>query len=308
MIQAIKTLFKLTALLLIGVSWHVNAIAENSAEEDLRYEQIFSQAIEGPATIPLADQATFALPEGMIFLPAEEANQYMELIGNNQLLGRLGIVMAANDDSEWMADILFEDVGYVPDQEAREWDTDALFASLQEGDKEQNKIRREKGIAEIEMVAWIQKPTYDEKNNRLIWAVDLKEVGPYANPELDNTVNYNTYVLGREGYIEVGFITATDRIQEEQHIAQALLSRIHFNSGKAYADFDPNTDAVYQQGLTSLIGGITLATKLGVLALISAFILKFWKIFAIALLVIGIALRGFLRKKNKKQGSDNIVE
>ncbi len=86
-----KILIKLTALLLLGLSWHVNA--ENSAEEDWLYEQLFSQAIEGPATIPLADQATFTLPAGMIFLPAEEANQYMELIGNNQILERLGIVM-----------------------------------------------------------------------------------------------------------------------------------------------------------------------------------------------------------------------
>lgn len=308
MLQAIKTFIKLTALLLLGVSWHLNANAENTAEEDMLYEQIFSQAIEGPATIPLADQATFDLPAGMIFLPAEDANQYMELIGNNQLLGRLGIVMEDNEDSEWMADILFEDVGYVSDKEAREWDTEALFETLREGDEEQNKIRRERGIAEIEMVAWIQKPTYDEKTNRLIWAVDLKEVGPYANPELDNTVNYNTYVLGREGYIEVGFITGAKRIQEEQQIAQDLLSRIRFNSGKAYADFNPNTDAVYEQGLTSLIGGITLAAKLGIFALISAFILKFWKVLAIALFVIGIVVTGLLRKKNKKSANGNIVE
>ncbi|URH91295.1 DUF2167 domain-containing protein [Pasteurella multocida] len=185
-----KILIKLTALLLLGLSWHVNA--ENSVEEDWLYEQLFSQAIEGPATIPLADQATFALPAGMIFLPAEEANQYMELIGNNQILGRLGIVMDDNEDSEWIADILFDDVGYVSDKEARKWDAQALFTALREGDEEQNKIRRERGIAEIEMVDWIQKPTYDEKNNRLIWAVNLKEVGPYANPELDNTINYNT--------------------------------------------------------------------------------------------------------------------
>lgn len=145
-----KILIKLTALLLLGLSWHVNA--ENSAEEDWLYEQLFSQAIEGPATIPLADQATFALPAGMIFLPAEEANQYMELIGNNQILGRLGIVMDDNEDSEWIADILFDDVGYVSDKEARKWDAQALFTALREGDEEQNKIRRERGIAEIEMV------------------------------------------------------------------------------------------------------------------------------------------------------------
>ncbi|EGP03206.1 hypothetical protein AAUPMG_11012 [Pasteurella multocida subsp. multocida str. Anand1_goat] len=87
----------------------------------------------------------------------------MELIGNNQVLGRLGIVMEDNENSEWMADILFEDVGYVSDKEAREWDAQALFTALREGDEEQNKIRRERGIAEIEMVDWIQKPTYDEK-------------------------------------------------------------------------------------------------------------------------------------------------
>ncbi|HDR0672795.1 hypothetical protein PMCNE_05850 [Pasteurella multocida] len=301
-----KILIKLTALLLLGLSWHVNA--ENSAEEDWLYEQLFSQAIEGPATIPLADQATFALPAGMIFLPAEEANQYMELIGNNQILGRLGIVMDDNEDSEWIADILFDDVGYVSDKEARKWDAQALFTALREGDEEQNKIRRERGIAEIEMVDWIQKPTYDEKNNRLIWAVNLKEVGPYANPELDNTINYNTYVLGREGYIELGFITGEDRIKAEQHIAQDLLSRIRFNTGKRYADFDPATDAVYEHGLTSLIGGITLATKLGLFAVITAFVAKFWKLLVVALLVLGFVLKGLWRNKAKKEANKQIVE
>ncbi|URH91294.1 DUF2167 domain-containing protein [Pasteurella multocida] len=115
-------------------------------------------------------------------------------------------------------------------------------------------------------------------------------------------------MLGREGYIELGFITGEDRIKVEQHIAQDLLSRIRFNTGKRYADFDPATDAVYEHGLTSLIGGITLATKLGLFAVITAFVAKFWKILVVVLLALGLVLKGLWRNKAKKEANKQIVE
>lgn len=41
--------------------------------------------------------------------------------------------------------------------------------NLRKGTKEANKDRIAKGIEPIEIIGWIEKPTYDATNHRLIW-------------------------------------------------------------------------------------------------------------------------------------------
>ena len=307
---------KMTALFffLLSLSLTKQVWAQSAVEdEEAAYEQIFAQAIEGPTNIKLSNQATFELPEGMFFLPRNAAQDYMDLIGNSRLPSRLGIVMA-DDDIEWYADILFENVGYISDKDAKNWNAEDMLEDIREGDEEQNKICRERGIPELQMTGWIEKPTYDEKNQRLVWSLSFKEVGENVTDEgVPNVVNYNTYVLGREGYIELSFITDEQAIRTEKLIAQNLLSRIRFNSGKLYSEYNAVTDKAAEYGLAALIGGGAVVKKLGLFGIIAAFLVKFWKVIVLVLVAIFPVLHKLRANKKRRQADSaasksNLVE
>lgn len=243
----------------------------------------------------------------MLYLPKSVANDFMDLIGNGKSPNRIGIVMADDDNSQWLADILFEKSGYISNEDAKNWDADELLESLREGDKIQNEERRKRGIAELQLVGWIEKPTYDPETNRLVWSIESKEIGANATAE-SNVVNYNTYVLGREGYVELTFVTDVQAIKTEKLIAKQLLSEIKFNSGKTYEEYNSATDAAAEYGLAALIGGAAVAKKLGLFGIIAAFFVKFWKIIAVAVFALFPLIGKLLKKKKSAQNDSNTFE
>ena len=111
-------------------------------------------------------------------------------------------------------------------------------------------------------------------------------------------VNYNTYVLGREGYFELNLITGNSTIAQYKKNAHTMLASLHYNDGKRYQDFSEGTDRVAKYGLTALITGVA-AKKLGLLALAGAFFVKMWKL----AIIIPIALLGMLKKIFKGSSS-----
>jgi uncharacterized membrane-anchored protein len=115
----------------------------------------------------------------------------------------------------------------------------------------------------------------------------------------DPTINYNTYVLGRQGYISLNLITSASTIEAEKAVAHQLLSAVSFNGGKRYEDFDASTDKVAAYGLAALVGGVA-AKKLGLLAMIGVFLAKFGKL----LVVGGIALGAGAMKVLKRNKGD----
>lgn len=50
--------------------------------------------------------------------------------------------------------------------------------NLRKGTKEANKDRIAKGIEPIEIIGWIEKPTYDATNHRLIWSAAIQISAP----------------------------------------------------------------------------------------------------------------------------------
>lgn len=63
-----------------------------------------------------------------------------------------------------------------------------------------------------------------------------------------------------------------------------------------YADFDSGTDRVAAYGLAALIGGVA-AKKLGLLAALTAFLVKGWKLLLIGLAGLGAAGRRLMGRK-----------
>jgi len=91
-------------------------------------------------------------------------------------------------------------------------------------------------------------------------------------------------------------VTELTSIERDKSAAHELLGALNYNDGKRYADFNASTDRVAEYGLAALIGGIA-AKKLGLLALIGAFLLKFWKVGLIALAACGALLPRLLKRK-----------
>jgi uncharacterized membrane-anchored protein len=251
--------------------------------------------IAGPADIKLIDQAVLKLPQGMNYIPATEGGRLLVAMGNRAGEGLLGLVLSGESGADWFVVMRFAKSGYIKDDDAKDWKTAELLSGLKEGTEEANKERRARGISEIEVVGWVEAPKYDAATHRLVWSLESKD--KRAPLEAERGVNYNTYALGRDGYISMNLVTGMKQIQAEKPIAHTLLASLQYNGGKGYGDFNSATDHIAEYGLAALVGGIA-AKKLGLFALIFAFILKFAKIIGIAVVAGGAGLvKAFLGRK-----------
>jgi uncharacterized membrane-anchored protein len=185
----------------------------------------------------------------------------------------------------------------VQDDEAKDWNADELLQNLKDGTEAGNEERRSRGIPEFVVTGWVEKPAYEAATHRLVWSAALRDKNP-AGPGGGNAegVNYNTYQLGREGYMSMNLVTDLAAVEQQKPFARQLLAGLEFNQGKRYADFDSSTDKVAAYGLAALVGGIA-AKKIGLLATLGIFLAKFWKLGALAVIGLGAGARKFFRKK-----------
>ena len=270
-----------------------NAAAQ--AEMQAAVDAANKAAVAGPTEIKLVDQATLKLPDGLMYIPAAQAGRLLAAMGNRVGDNLLGVVVSPAADANWFVVLRFFKSGYIKDDDAREWKTEELLANLKEGTEEGNKERRSRGISEIEVVGWVEAPKYDAGTHRLVWSLESKEKGAPANTE--RGVNYNTYALGRDGYVSMNLVTALKKIDAERPVAHQLLAALQYNGGKQYGDFNSATDHVAEFGLAALVGGVA-AKKLGLFALAFAFLLKFAKVIGIAAIgIAAVAVKFFRRKK-----------
>jgi uncharacterized membrane-anchored protein len=252
----------------------------------------------GPTSVQFRNQASLQLPAGYVYIPVKEATVLMERMGNQTDERFLGLILPESE-ANWLVTLDYEPAGYIKDDDAKHWDAEELLQSLKDGTEASNEHREEMGITPIEVTRWVEVPAYQSETHRLIWAAEAREKG---GEDPDPTINYNTYVLGREGYISLNLITASSAIEADKSTARELLGAIDFNSGKRYTDFDASTDKVAAYGLAALIGGVA-AKKLGLIAVIGAFLLKFAKIIFIAVVAAGGAIAKFFKGKKDEAES-----
>ncbi|QUP53030.1 DUF2167 domain-containing protein [Ralstonia syzygii] len=248
----------------------------------------------GPTAVTLRDQAKLNISAGEVFIPQPAAGQLMHAMGNRNNPDMLGLVMPTNG-AEWMVVAKYEASGYIKDDDAKDWNVDDLFKSIKEGTDAANEEREKRGIPALEIQGWVERPHYDAATHRLIWSMAARSKGQPANEP--GSVNYNTYALGREGYISLNLITARDHVDADKPAVQTLLAHLDFQDGKRYADFNAKTDKVAEYGLAALVGGIA-AKKLGLFAVIAAFFAKFAKVAILAVAGFGAAIAKLFKRKS----------
>jgi uncharacterized membrane-anchored protein len=249
--------------------------------------------VEGPSRIALRDQAVLDLPAGFSYIPVAQAARLMHAMGNPTDNGFMGLVVG--EAMNGFVSIRHEESGHVRDDDARDWNASELLNNLREGAEAGNEERRQRGIPEFVVGGWVEAPAYDTTTHRLVWSAEIRDKAP-GDGGASPGVNYNTYQLGRDGYISMNLVTNLDGVDSQKPLARLLLDGLSFNEGKRYADFNADTDSVAPYGLAALVGGIA-AKKLGLLATAGIFLAKFWKIAAIAAVGFGVGLKRLFGRK-----------
>lgn len=299
--RAALTTFGALVALLTQFALSVVAFAQSPAPADNSKEarqKVFADAMAaakaGPAEVPLASQGKLKLPANYLFIPQPHAMQVLNAMGNPGKDPRLqGLVFPVERDS-WFMTIRFDASGYVKDDDAKDWNADDLLKSYREGTEEANKERSKMGVPELEILGWAEKPAYDAATHRLVWAMSSKERGAPASD--GQGVNYNTYALGREGFFSLNLVTDLADLPKHKAHASTMLAALEFDSGKRYADFNASTDRVAEFGLAALVAGVA-AKKLGLFAVIFAFLAKFAKVIFLGAAAFSAGLFKWFGKK-----------
>ncbi|MCH7345681.1 DUF2167 domain-containing protein [Pelomonas sp. CA6] len=272
------------------------ASAPASARDEAQQAFVEAKAAarEGPTDIVLAQQAVLHLPKDRVFIPQPQAARLMRVMGNpghdDKLLG----LIFPQEEGGWFAVLRYEDSGYIKDDDAKTWNADELLKSYREGTEASNAERQKMGVPALEIVGWAESPRYSADSHRLAWAMSSRSKGAPADEE--QGVNYNTYALGREGYLSLNLVGDLKDLARGKTEAQSLLGALQFNEGKRYSDFNSSTDKVAEYGLAALVLGVG-AKKLGFFALAAAFFAKFAKLIFIALLGLGGLVLKLVRRK-----------
>ncbi len=254
----------------------------------------------GPVDVKLGDQAVLKLPDGYQSLGPADTQRALKDMGNFPSGEELALVAPskATETETWFVVIRYQDTGYIKDDDAKNWDADALLADIKAGTDEANAKRKELGIPPLIIGGWEQKPSYDQAHNKVVWAISAFEEGKGG-------VNYNTLALGRHGYLSMNMVGALEELPKLKPHTQNLLANLTFVEGKRYVDFNSATDKVAAVGLAALIAGA--AAKTGLLAKLWALIVPI--VIAgkklILLLVIGVgALAARIWKKRRSAISE----
>ena len=177
--------------------------------------------------------------------------------------------------------VRFHKSGHIQDDDAKTWDADAMLEHFREDTEEQNRERLKSGQPGVQIVGWSQPPRYDAATQRLAWAMTSRPAGARSDDSLD--VNYNTCVLGRDGYFSLNMVTSLQALDTLRSVADQQIAALEFKPGKRYADFDAKSDRAAEVGLTALVISDASAGRPGFVATAMAFIVRY----ATSLLVAG---------------------
>ena len=189
--------------------------------------------------------------------------------------------------------------GYVKDEEGKDIDADKLLQNMKDDQEQANKVRLEKGLEALRITRWIERPHYDQASRHLVWSIELETLDASGKVK-DTNLNYNTYALGRGGFITLKLVTGVDAVEKDKAHVRELLSNLKFKPGKRHQDFNASTDKVATYGLLALIGGVAVK-KLGLLALAGVFFAKFAKIIIGGAVVAFMAFRKLFRRKDEAE-------
>ncbi len=241
--------------------------SEAAKPEPLRIDP--KSVVEGPKKLTLPHGVLLDLPAEVHFFDAKASDMILKRRGHMHNDNILGIIEPGAEDQEWEVVVSFDDDGHIADDEPLK--PDDILESLKEGLDDYNEERKKAGFEALSLTGWAEPPRYDTASHHMVWGLNV------SSPS-GTTVNYNTRVLARTGYVSLNLLSDPDKLQSAKIAAAGLLGTASFAEGSRYADFDKKKDKVAEYGLTGLIAagaglGAVKLVKLGLLAKFSKVIL-----------------------------------
>ena len=279
--------------------------ASHRAELSAALQAAGKAGTDGPNDVVLIDQGVLKLPAGYFFVPKTEGLRVLRALGNAVddpafASSFIGLALGKRPSDGWIVVIRYIKEGYIKDDDAKNWNADELLNNIREGAEQANQDRARRGFPELQVVGWIEPPTYEAGTHRLVWSLlSQPKQQPESGPK---GVNYNTYALGRDGYFSLNLLSSSERIANDKAVARELLADLSYNAGKRYEDFSATTDRVAEYGLLALVGGVAVK-KLGLLALAGAVVLKFAKLIIFGVAALGAAMMKFFRRKPRSDSA-----
>jgi uncharacterized membrane-anchored protein len=152
--------------------------ASRKAELSAAWQAASKAGTKGPADISLIDQAVLKLPAGDFFVPKAEGLRALRALGNVvDDASFVGLVVGTRQTDQWIVVIRHIKEGYIKEDDAKNWNADDLLKNISEGVEEANKDRAARGFPEMQVIGWIEPPTYDVATHRLVWSMLGKDKG-----------------------------------------------------------------------------------------------------------------------------------
>lgn len=282
----------------IGIFAVLSATAHAEEQGTMTVEEFEASLHYKQGAVDLLDGAVhMEIPASFRYLNPEDSQRLLvNAWGNPPGSSTLGMLIPADTSpvskDGWGIIITYSDDGHISDEDAEEIDYTELLGNMKEEASSYNEARAKEGYPAVNLIGWAKPPYYDKTTHKYHWAKELK----FGDAEI-NTLNYNVRILGREGVLVLNAVAGMNQVAKIDSEIEPVLSFTNFSDGNRYEDFDASTDKMATYGLAALVGGVA-AKKLGLLAVIAAFLVKFWKI-----MVIGLAAAGGTLFKRKKKPS-----
>jgi uncharacterized membrane-anchored protein len=250
--------------------------------------------IAGPQKVDAGHDVEIDLPAEYLFLDAPQAKRFMEKLGNLWNDDLLGVI--TKQEATWLVTVRYTEDGYVKDDEAEKMDADEILGAIKEGTEEANKERVKRGFKGLDVRGWSEPPRYERAPHHLVWGIKGHTEG-----DEDDTVNFNTRVLGRKGFVSLNLIDGAKTIESSKPSVATLLAATSFKPGARYADFDGKTDKIAEYGLAALVAGGAGAAalklvKVGLLAKFGTKLIAILIAAKKAIVLALIALAGLFKK------------
>ena len=274
------------AFLLAGVCTARAEESQDTRAEEFRAKLRALDWVRGPRDITVSGNSTLSLPEGYVYLDAANTKKFLEL---NENLSSGKEVMIAPKSLRWSAYLVFEDAGYVKDDE--KLDADAILKTLKANNQAGNEERRRRGWTDLTLVGWSTPPAYNDTTKRLEWATLLRS-------QNQDATNFFTKILGRRGFTSVILVSSPEDAPGATADLNKVLTGYRFNTGDTYAEWRPG-DKVAEYGLAGLIvgGAVAAAAKTGLLKGLFVALAAAWKLVVAAVVALLAGLKSLFKRR-----------
>ena len=205
--------------------------------------------------------------------------------------------------------VRYKDEGYVTIDDWKSIKPENLIAEMRQAQEAWKDQLKKEGRNYVEELNWIYKPTFDSEKNAVYVSYEGSWNGKKGKYKSMQT---NSIVLGRNGYLDISFVssitneTTKEELQQIANLAKDFTDGIDFLEGSKHADYKSG-DKVAALGIGGLVAGtlgVKALAKVGLLAKIAPFLMKFWWIiFAPIAAIVGMSSnkKKTPRKRNRKE-------